>query len=185
MTLDLEGYRLFLAIAFFGAGAHAHARVVPYFSAAFFGSSLVFAWSWGGGQFAPEFILVPGIVFYTGAAATKGLVENSQRLSGNHIAHVVLTGFCSGLVAMPLMAACEAAGWPMPGPSASWASGVVDPKWLGGIDLGGVVAWMIAGTAFYSAYKVFDHVGISRPVQTILQFACQPFLVSLIDSIVA
>jgi hypothetical protein len=184
MTIDLEGYRLFLAIAFFLAGAHAHARVEPYFSATFFGSALVFAFTWGGGEFAPEFILVPAVVFYAGAAATKGLVENSKRLKGNHFAHVVLTGFCSGLVVMPLMAACDAAGWPMPGPSASWAAGVIDPKWLGGVDPGAVVAWMMAGAAFYSVYKVFDHVGISRPVQTVLQFAAQPFLVSLIHSIV-
>ena len=115
MSVDLSGYQLFLAVAFFLAGCHAHAKLSPYFAATWFGSGLVFAYVWGGRSSALEVVLLPALVFYMAAAATKGLVETRPSLAGNHVVHVLATGLFSGVVAMPILAAAAAAGWTVPG----------------------------------------------------------------------
>lgn len=184
MMLGLEGYKLFLAVGFILAGAHAHTKLSPYFAATWFGSGLVFSYAFAGRDSALELVLLPPLVFYMAAATTKGLVETRESLRGNHVVHVLATGLFSGVVALPLLAAADGMGWAAPGavPSLGFLSGV-DPAWLGGVAPGAVVLWMMAGFVFYGVYKILDHTGLGRPAQTVLQFGAAWFLPALVSTL--
>lgn len=184
MTIDVEGFRLFLAIGFLLAGAHAHVKLSPYFASTWFGSGLVFAWFWGGRAPAVETLLMPALVFYVAAAVTKGLVENRPRLAGNHAAHVVIGGVCSGLVALPLLACATLLGAAAPGPTTgpAWLD-EVPAAWLGYVPAPSLAAWIVAGTVFYGAYKILDHIGLGKPLQTVAIFAAAPFLPRVVRAV--
>ena len=143
------------------------------------------AYVWGGRSSALEVVLLPALVFYMAAAATKGLVETRPSLAGNHVVHVLATGLFSGVVALPILAAAAAAGWTVPGgtPSLSWTSRL-DPDWFGGVDPDRVLLWMVAGTVFYGVYKALDHIGLGRPLQTVAVFGLAPFFPGLIRTLV-
>ena len=181
--IDAEGYKLFLAVGFFLAAVHAHSKLSPYFAATWFGSGLVFAYFWAD-RFALELLLLPPLLFYMAAAATKGLVETRPSVRGNHVVHVIMTGVFSGVVALPLLASADAMDWNVPdgAPDLRFLSDI-GAFWLGGVDPSAVAMWMVAGTVFYGVYKILDHIGIGRPAQTVLQFGVAPFLVPLIGAL--
>lgn len=181
MTVDVEGLRLFLAVGFFLAGAHAHSKLSPFFAATWFGAALVFAWFWSGGDGDVESLLTPGLVFYVAAAATKGLVENRERLAGNHVVHVLITGLISGAVVMPLLAGAQLLGAHLPGErSGPVFLSDVPAGWLGHVSPTLVASWVVAGTLFYGVYKILDHVELGKPLQTIAVFVSAAFLPRLV-----
>ncbi len=185
IEIDQAGYRLFLAGCFFLAYVHAYRKLSPYFAATWFGAALLFAYRWSGSG-VPELLLLPGVVFYLAAAATKGLVETRERWQGNHPLHVVITGLFSGVVALPVLASADAMGWPArPGssPGMPWLDGIPS-SWLGGVPGPQVGLWVVAGLVFYGAYKILDHMGLGKPLQTVLVFVVAPLLVPLVELIV-
>lgn len=157
------------------AAGHAHCKVSPFFASTWFGACLVFGWFWCDGRGGPEQVLLPGLVIYTAAAITKGLVERRPSLAGAHAVHVVLTGVLSGLVALPYEAVARAQGWPVPRPSSRVLLGV-EPDWLGGVTLDTAAQWGAAGFLVYGTYKVLDHLGLSKAVQVLVLFASMPFV---------
>jgi len=173
-ALDLEAWRLVLAVGTFLAAVHAYRKLSPYFAITWFGAALVFAYLSSGGPAEPERVLLPGLVFYLSAAVTKGLVETRNGVRGNHVVHVIMTGLFGGLLALPIEAAARVERWPMPMASRGPLWGVGDA--LGGVPLDVVVAWCLAATLFYGTYKVLDHIGLGKPLQTVLLFASMPLL---------
>ncbi len=181
MTVDHEGLRLFLALGFFFAGAHAYAKLSPYFAATWFGAGLVFGYFWTGRQADLESLLTPALVFYIAAAATKGLVESREGLAGNHVVHVLFTGLFSGIAALPLLACAQLLGVDLPGESVGPAFlSDVPASVLGHVSPTLFAAWVVAGTVFYGAYKTLDHVGLGKPLQTIALFVSAAFLPQLV-----
>lgn len=176
MDLDLHHYRLFVAGGVFLAATHAYRKLSPYFAITWFGAGLVFGYLWRTGNPMPEVVLLPALVVYLAAAVTKGLVETSERVAGNHVVHVILTGLFSGVIALPLEASARAMGWPLPRPASRVLLGV-SPDWLGGVTLDAFALWVIVGTLFYGTYKVLDHIGLGKAVQTVLLFGAMPLLV--------
>jgi hypothetical protein len=205
---DADSWRLIVAIGVFLVGVHAYCKLSPFFAVTWLGAGLVFGtlWGtqWGAGSrqlpatVRPEVLLLPVLLFYLAAAVTKGLVETRDRLRGNHVVHVLMTGLFGGLLALPVVCAGRTSGWALPvtgvpvrvsvrggvgGVGA--ARGVVSSL---GVDIGGVpltvvVGWMVAATAFYGTYKILDHVGLSKPLQTVLLFAAMPFLVQGVEAL--
>lgn len=177
--MDLEPglthYRALLAGLAFLAGCHAHLKVSPFFAATWFGSTLVFGWCWAGQRGDPELVLLPGLVVYTAAAVTKGLVESRPSLAGAHSLHVLLTGLLAGLLALPFEALARPMGWPVPRPAGRLLLGL-DPDWLGGVTLDPVAQWTAVGLVLYGGYKILDHVGLPRWLQVPALFGVMPFL---------
>lgn len=180
--LDLAGYRLLVALATFLAAVHAWRKLSPYFSACWFGSGLVFGWCWAGAGAGPEAVLLPVLVIYQAAAVTKGLVETRPRIAGNHVLHVLMTGVLSAALALPWEAAARAASWPRPRVAERELFGIDTAGFLGGLQLDLVLLWCLVGIAFYGAYKLLDHSGLSRTLQTLVVFGVMPFLVRLVSA---
>lgn len=174
--LGIGELRLLLAAGVFLAATHAYRKLSPYFAMTWFGAGLVFGWLWAEPPRGPEVVLLPVLVVYAAAAATKGLVERG-RLAGNHLVHVLVTGLLSAAVALPYEALARELGLPVPRPAGRVLLGV-SPGWLGGVTLDVALLWAIVGTVFYGAYKLLDHVGLGRPLQTVLLFAATPLMVT-------
>ena len=180
-AVDLETYRLVLALGTFLAAVHAYRKLSPYFAITWFGAALVFGYLWSGGPAEPERVLLPGLVFYLSAAVTKGLVETRSGVRGNHVVHVIMTGLFGGLLALPIEAAARVDRWPVPTMSRGRLWGVGDL--VGGVPLDVVVTWCLAATFFYGTYKVLDHIGLGKPLQTVALFAAMPFLPMGLESL--
>lgn len=176
VDIGLHDYQAFLTAATVFAAAHAYRKLSPFFCVSWFGAGWIFAYLWTQARPAPEVVLLPPLVFYLAAALTKGLVETRASVQGNHLVHVAMTGVLSGVVALPLIAVAGAMGWSVPRP-ASRVLLSVNGSWLGGPTLDAVWLWIAAGGVFYGAYKLFDHVGLSRGWQLVLLFGSTPFLV--------
>ncbi len=184
LSPDLFG--LVVAAMVFLAAVHAYTKLSPYFCTCWFGAGLVFGWLWSDRPEEASAILVPVLVFYIAAAVTKGLVETRERLAGNHVLHVVMTGVFSGVIALPLESGARVMGWAMPAPALGLKGlmdGPVDPDLLGGVPILVLVVWVIAGTVFYGAYKLLDHSGLPAAWRTVLLFVGMPFLVQLVDGL--
>ena len=173
--LDATAWLLAVCIGSFLAATHAYRKLSPYFAIAWFGSGLVFGWSWTASHSAPEAWLLPALVTYLAAAVTKGLVETG-RFSGNHVVHVLATGVFTGVVALPLEAAARAMGWTVPREAPRVLPSNWSGPWLGGVPADVVLQWMVVGAAFYGVYKLLDHIGVGAALQTVLLFAAMPFL---------
>jgi hypothetical protein len=180
--LDLGAYRLLLAGATFLAVVHAYRKLSPYFAVTWFGAGVLFAYFWGGQSAHAEVLLLPALVIYVAAAATKGLVETRPRLAGNHPLHVLMTGALSGVLAMPFETCSRSMGWGLPRRVGRPLLGV-DADWLGGVPLDAVLLWALAGACFYGLYKVLDHIGLGRALQTVLLFGAAPFLGQGVDQL--
>ena len=178
--LSLAHFQLLLALAVFAAAVHAYRKLSPFFCVTWFGAGLAFGYLWTDARPSAEVLLMPVLVIYLSAALAKGLIETRGALAGNHLVHVLLTGFLAGLVALPLEAVCQAQGWPVPRP-ASRALWGLDPSWLGGPSMDAVWLWACIGLVFYGTYKVLDHIGLSHTWQTPLLFASLPLQVRVIE----
>jgi hypothetical protein len=173
--LHLPHYQAFLVVLAVLCASHAHRQVSPFFAITWWGASLIFGWFWADGRPAPELVLLPGIVIYTAAAVTKGLLETRPSLAGAHSLHVVMTGVLSGLLALPFESVARAMGWSVPRPAGRtllW----VKSEWLGGVTLDAAAAWGIAGFLLYGVYKVLDHIGLPKGNQVIALLASMPFV---------
>lgn len=166
-------YRAFVTVLTGLAFVHAYRKLSPYFAATWFGAAGVFAWIWARGVSPPESFLLPGLVVYTAAAITKGVVETRDGVRGNHVVHVVMTGVFTGLLVLPFEAAARAMTWTLPHPGTRHLFGLPE---LGGVPAGSVALWSILGLLFYGSYKVLDHVGLGPAVQAVVLFAVTPFL---------
>ena len=180
--LSLPAYRLLIGASVFLAAVHAYTKLSPYFAITWFGSGLVFGYLWRTGTPMPEVVLLPVVVVYMAAALTKGLVESRERWRGIHVAHVLVTGLLTGLLALPYESAARAMGWPVPRPASRALLGV-DASWLGGVTLDAVAMWTILGTFFYGTYKLLDHIGLPRWVQTVLLFGAMLPLVMAVERV--
>jgi len=181
LALSAEHYRLLVSVAYFLAAVHAWRKLSAYFAACWFGSGLVFGWFWHTGETLPEAVLLPALLVYQAAAVTKGLVETRERVRGNHLLHVLLTGVLTGVLALPWLAAARAMGWALPR-DASRALWGVSPDALGGVGLDATLLWVLLGTAFYGTYKLLDHTGLPRWLQTLAVFGVMPWLPRLVDA---
>ncbi len=172
------GWQVIVAVATFLVGVHAYRKLSPFFAITWLGAGLLFGALWSGVAVRPEVSLLPVVVFYLSAAVTKGLVETRDRVRGNHLVHVVMTGVFGGVIALAVESAGRSAGWVLPDTGAS--AGGFSP---GGVPWRVVAGWAVASTAFYGLYKLLDHVGLQRPAQTVLLFAAVPFLVRGVEAV--
>lgn len=178
--LDATGYRFVVALLSLTAGVHAWTKLSPYFAATWFGSAAVFGYLFGEGDALPETVLLPGLVVYMAAAVTKGLVETRDGVRGNHLVHVLMTGVFSGLLVLPFVAAARASDWALPRGRADAPWGL-DDGWLEALHLDAGLRWSLVGLAFYGSYKLLDHSGLSRGLQTVAVFGVPPLLVWAVD----
>ena len=182
LDLDLGAYQVVVAVATFLAAIHAWTKLSPEFAGSWFGAGLVFGWSWAPRGAGPEAVLLPVLVVYEAAAVTKGLVETRDRVRGNHVVHVIMTGLLSAVLALPWEAAARAAGWPRPRTPGRELWGVPADA-LGGVGLDTVALWTILGGLFYGAFKVVDHSGLPRGLQVLVLFGGVPFLPRAVDAL--
>lgn len=179
LELSAEHYRLLVSVSSFLAAVHAWRKLSPYFAACWFGAGLVFGWFWNTGDALPETLLLPALLVYQAAAVTKGLVETRERVRGNHLFHVLLTGLLTGVLALPWEAAARAMNWSLPRDATRTLWGV-SPDALGGAGLDAALLWALLGTAFYGTYKLLDHTGLPRWLQTLAVFGVMPWLPRLV-----
>ncbi|RKY18083.1 MAG: hypothetical protein DRQ55_14250 [Planctomycetota bacterium] len=177
ISLHLAHWRLFVVVLTVLAAGHAHVKVSPFFAITWFGAAALFGWFWADGRGGPAVVLLPGLVVYSAAAITKGLVERRASLSGAHSLHVVLTGLLSGLLALPFESLARAMGWPLPRPTGRVLLGV-EASWMGGVTLDTVASWGAAGFLLYGVYKVLDHIGLPRWLQVPALLGSMPFVAS-------
>lgn len=188
---DAAAWRLIVLVCLFLVGVHAYRKLSPYFALTWLGSGLLFGMQWGEGGSAlqlpasvkPEVVALPVLLFYLAAAVTKGLVETRDGLRGNHLVHVLMTGVFGGVIALPLESAARTTGWQLPSTGAPTGSVVSPAIGLGGVPLAVVAGWAVAATAFYGTYKLLDHVGLSKALQTVVLFAAMPFLVKGVEAL--
>ncbi|GJM23341.1 MAG: hypothetical protein DHS20C15_32560 [Planctomycetota bacterium] len=181
LPLHAEHYRALVSVGFFLAAVHAWRKLSPYFAACWFGSGLVFGWFWNQGDALPETVLLPALLVYQAAAVTKGLVETRDRVRGNHLFHVLLTGLLTGVLALPWEAAARAMSWELPRRATRDLWGL-PPDALGGVGLDATLLWVLLGTAFYGVYKLLDHTGLPRWLQTLAIFGVMPWLPRLVGA---
>jgi len=171
-------WQVIVAVAAFLVAVHAYRKLSPYFAVTWLGAGLLFGSLWSGVAVRPEVTLLPVVVFYLAAAVTKGLVETRDRVRGNHLVHVIMTGVFGGVIALAVEGAGRSAGWVLPETGAS-AAGFAP----GGVPWRVAAGWAVAATGFYGLYKLLDHVGLQRPAQTVLLFAAVPFLVRGVEAV--
>ena len=178
--LDGRWWTLFVVLGTALAFTHAFRKLSPYFAAAWFGSGIVFGWFFTTHKTEPEAVLLPVFITYLAAALTKGIVERGA-FAGNHLAHVLGAGAFAGFVAIPLEACCAAMGWTLPRAAPLITHGAIDGPWLGGATTDAAIQWAVVGTLFYGTYKILDHLGIGRVLQTVALFGVMPFLPRFTD----
>ena len=180
---DASDWRWVVAISVFLVGVHAYRKLSPYFAVTWIGAGALFGALWCAdgfewpAQVRSEVVLLPVSLFYLAAALTKGIVETRDRLRGNHFFHVLMTGVFAGLLGLSLKSSADASGFHL-------QSFGIDGNLLSssGMEIGGVplavgLGWAVAASAFYGIYKLFDHAGLSKPLQTVVLFVSMPFLV--------
>ena len=175
LEISLATYRVIVGVCVFLAAVHAWTKLSPEFAASWFGGGLVFGWCWAPAGAGPEAVLLPVLVVYEAAAVTKGLVETRDRLRGNHVLHVLMTGALTAILALPWEAAARAASWPRPRAADRDLYGL-SSEILGGSGPDLILLWALVGLGFYGAFKIIDHSGLPRALQVLVVFAGMPFL---------